>query len=379
VISFDAAVLDECRTDRPFSESRPLAIQPVEAEGPSVGEVLVRVRAASLCRSDLSVITGVRAWPMPIVPGHEASGVVEEVGAGVAGLAPGDQVVMVFQPGCRTCPRCRAGDIHLCEPGLAANRAGRLLGGGPRLRRDGEPLHHHMGLSAFAQMAVVSERSVVKVDPGLPAEVAALFGCAAMCGAGSVTNTGGVTAGETVAIVGVGGVGASAILGARLAGAGRIIAVDPDEDKREIALALGATDVLESGVESADQIKDLTGGGVDCALESAGVLEAVEIAYSSTRRGGRVVVVGLVSPSTPLSLDLASHVTGAKSIIGSYMGSCNPAVDIPRYVELYQEGRFPVDRLITHQLPLTDINIALERMASAGALRQIVWPSRAIS
>lgn len=375
MVSFDAAVLATCTTRRPFSESRPLDVVAVDADGPAAGEVLVRIRAASLCRSDLSVITGVRAWPMPIVPGHEASAIVEEVGPGVVELIPGDQVVLVYQPSCGTCPNCMRGEAHLCEPGLAANRAGRLLGGGPRLSLNGEPLNHHMGLSAFAEMAVVSQHSVVKVDRDLPADVAALFGCAVMCGAGSIANTACVSEGETVAIVGIGGVGASAVLGAGLAGAGRIIAVDLDEGKRRVALDLGATDAVTGGPHAADEILDLTDGGVDCAFESAGVLEAVETAYGSTRRGGRVVVAGLVSPTTPLSLDMAAHVTSAKSLRGSYMGSCNPVVDIPKYVELYLDGRFPVDRLITHRMPLSEVNLALERMASAAALRQILTTS----
>ncbi len=374
MISFQAAVLDRCVTDRPFSDSRPLRIETIEADGPGAHEVLVRIQAASLCRSDLSVITGVRAWPMPIVPGHEASGEVDAVGAGVTGFAPGDQVVLVYQPRCGACPCCMRGEAHLCAPGLAANRAGTLLTGGPRLSLNGAALHHHMGLSAFAERAVVAEHSLVKVDPALDPEIAALFGCAVMCGAGSVINTGHVKAGETVAIVGIGGVGASAILGAQLAGASRIIAVDLDAEKRRTAEALGATDLVAGGPEAAGEILELTGGGVDCALETAGTLGAFETAYASARRGGRVVTVGLVSPSTPFALDIAAHVTSAKTIHGSYMGSCNPALDIPKYVALFQEGRFPVDRLITHRMPLAEVNTALERMAASQALRQILTP-----
>lgn len=374
MVNFKAALLGACTEDRPFSDSKPLKIETIEAEDPAAHEVLVRIRAASLCRSDLSVITGVRAWPMPIVPGHEASGIVEAVGEGVTHVAPGDQVVLVYQPQCGECPCCVAGEAHLCEPGLAANRAGALLSGGPRLSCNGNPIHHHMGLSAFAEMAVVSEHSLVKIDRDLEPEIAALFGCAVMCGAGSVINTGHVKAGETVAIVGIGGVGASMILGARLAGAGRIIAVDPDPDKRALAITLGATDVIEGGANAADEVLELTSGGVDCALEAAGVIGAFETAYHAARRGGRVITVGLVSPATPFSLDVAAHVTGAKTLVGSYMGSCNPLVDIPKYVELYKSGRFPVDQLITHRMPLSDINIALERMAASKALRQILTP-----
>lgn len=374
MISFKAAVLDKCTTERPFSDSRPLKIETVEAEGPEAHEVLVRIEAASLCRSDLSVITGVRAWPMPIVPGHEASGTIEEVGVDVTGFAPGDRVVLVYQPHCGQCHYCVAGSPHLCEPGLAANRAGALLTGGPRLSRKGETLHHHMGLSAFAEMAVVAEHSLVKVDKALQPDVAALFGCAVMCGAGSIVITGAVKAGETVAIVGIGGVGASAVLGARLAGASRIIAVDPDADKRATAKILGATDAVEGGPDAAAEILDLTGGGVDCAVETAGVLAAFETAYGSAKRGGRVVTVGLVDPKTPFALDVAAHVTSAKTIRGSYMGSCNPLIDIPKFVELFLEGRFPVDRLITHRMPLDEVNTALENMAASKALRQILNP-----
>ena len=374
MISFKAAVLDTCTTARPFSESRPLTLETIDADGPKAHEVLVRIDAASLCRSDLSVITGVRPWPMPIVPGHEASGIVEETGAGVEGVSPGDRVVLVYQPQCGVCPCCVAGDPHLCAPGLAANRAGKLLSGGPRLSLNGDTLHHHMGLSAFAEMAVVSQHSLVKVDSALPAEIAALLGCAVMCGAGSVIHSGGVRPGETVAIAGIGGVGASAILGARLAGAGRIIAVDPDAEKRRSAIGLGATDAVAGGPSAADEILEMTGGGVDCAVETAGVLGAFDTAYAATRRGGRIVTVGLASPETPFSLDIAAHVTSAKTIRGSYMGSCNPRIDIPRFVELHAAGRFPVDKLITHRMPLSDVNTALENMAASAALRQILTP-----
>jgi alcohol dehydrogenase len=231
-----------------------------------------------------------------------------------------------------------------------------------------------MGLSAFAEMAVVSEHSLVKVSPALAPEIAALFGCAVMCGAGSVIHTGGVGAGETVAVVGIGGVGASAILGARLAGASRIIAVDPDAGKRETARALGATDVFAAGPDAAGEIVELTHGGVNCAVETAGALGAFETAYGAARRGGRVVTVGLVSPTTPFPLDVAAHVTSATTIRGSYMGSCNPMIDIPKFVELHISGRFPVERLITDRLPLAEVNSALERMAASQALRQILIP-----
>jgi alcohol dehydrogenase len=195
-----------------------------------------------------------------------------------------------------------------------------------------------------------------------------------MCGAGSLINSGDIKAGETVAIVGIGGVGASAVLGARLAGAGRIVAVDPDAGKLAIARSLGATHAVVGGPDAAGEILELTGGGVDCAMEAAGTLAAFQTAYASARRGGRVVTVGLVDPKTPFALDIAAHVTSAKTIRGSYMGSCNPTIDIPKFVALFAEGRFPVDRLITHRMPLADVNAALENMAASSALRQILIP-----
>jgi len=374
MIRFKAAVLKTCTTERPFSKSAPLELTEVEAEGPSVGEVFVRITSASLCRSDLSVVTGVRAWPMPIVPGHEASGIVEAVGPDVDRVSKGDQVVLVYQPSCGACPCCEAGDAHLCAPGLAANRAGALLSGGPRLYLDGQKLHHHMGVSAFAEMAVVSQHSLVRVDADLPSEIAALFGCAVMCGAGTALNTLAVETGETIAIAGAGGVGSSAILGAKLAGASRIIVIDTDPEKLTAARALGATDVVLGGPDAAAEILELTQGGTDCAMEAAGTLGAFETAYHAVRRGGRVATVGLVSPQTPFQMDIAALVTSAKTVTGSYMGSCNPQIDIPKLVELYRDGRFPVEQLITHRMPLTDVNIALERMAASKALRQIMTP-----
>ncbi|HXK54175.1 MAG TPA: alcohol dehydrogenase catalytic domain-containing protein, partial [Hyphomicrobiales bacterium] len=191
-IKFKAAVLRQAGLAQPYGQSMPLSVENIEAEGPGANELLVRIEAASLCRSDLSVVNGVRAWPLPIVPGHEAAGVVEEVGAGVTTARVGDHVVLVFQPHCGACPDCLRGDTHLCAPGLAANRAGALLGGGTRLSKDGQAIHHHMGLSAFAEYAVISERSAVVIPKDVPPDVAALFGCAVMCGAGTVLNTGAI-------------------------------------------------------------------------------------------------------------------------------------------------------------------------------------------
>ncbi len=374
--TFEAAVLRQAATSTPYARSRPLTVETVTVADPGEHEVLVRVEAASLCRSDLSVVDGVRAWPMPIVPGHEASGVVEEVGRGVTGFSPGDHVVLIYQACCGTCRSCSRGDAHLCEPGLAANRRGELLEGGTRLRCGDEEIHHHMGLSAFAQYALVSRHSLVSVESDLPFETAALFGCGVMCGAGSVLNTAAVRPGESVTVVGVGGVGSSAVLGAVAAGAERIIAVDVDPRRLEFALGLGATDAIlaEDPDSAADRVLELTGGGTDVALESAGTLGAFTTAFESVRRGGRVVTLGLVSPETPFSLDVAALVTSAKTVRGSYMGSCDPRRDIPRFITWYREGRLPLDRLITHRWGLSDINTALDHMVAREGMRQMIRP-----
>ncbi len=372
---FKAAVLREPGLNSPYTDSQPLQIEEVEIRPPGIGEVLVRIAAASLCRSDLSVVSGVRAWPLPIIPGHEASGVVEEVDASVQSVKPGDHVALVFQPRCGSCPDCLAGDAHLCEPGLMANRSGGLLSGGLRLHQGEVDIHHHMGLSAFAEYAVVSENSLVKMPESIPLEIGALFGCAVMCGAGTVLNTGHVQAGDNVTIVGVGGVGLSAVLGAQLAGASRIIAVVTDQTKLDFAMELGATDlVLNKDGGAADMIKELTSGGTDFAFETAGTLGGFESAYNAVRRGGTVVTVGLVDPKTPMSLDIAGLVTSAKTVKGSYMGSCTPAVDIPRFMSLYESGAFPVEKLISHRLPLAEINLAMDRLAAGEARRQILTP-----
>jgi len=232
-----------------------------------------------------------------------------------------------------------------------------------------------MGLSAFAEYAVVSEKSVVAMPGDIDLEVGALFGCAVMCGAGTVLNTAKVQPGDTVAIVGAGGVGSSAILGARVAEAGRIIAIDTDARRLASAAELGASDtILNDGNETAQQVLDMTGGGVDHAFETAGTRDAFALAYYAARRGGQVVTLGLVDPATPFSLDIAGLVTSAKTIKGSYIGSCNAALDIPKYMALYQRGALPVDKLISHRLELGEINTALDNMVANHALRQIIRP-----
>lgn len=368
-----AAVLRNMGAPMPFAESRPLRIEEVELDPPGRDEVLVKIAAAGLCHSDLSVINGNRPRPMPMAIGHEAAGIVAQVGAGVTDLVPGDHVVMVFMPSCGHCQPCSQGRPALCEPGAAANGKGELLSGAIRLHQDGAPLHHHLGCSAFADYAVVSRRSLVQIDKDIPLPVAALFGCAVLTGVGAVVNTARVQAGESVAVVGLGGVGLAAVLGACAAGAARIVAVDLAPEKLALAMELGATGIVDGRAPDAiDQVKALTGGGADFVFEFAGSARALENAYRMTRRGGTTVTAGLPSPDAVLPVNIVSLVAEERTVKGSYIGTCVPVRDVPRYVELYKAGRLPVDRLMSGRIPLEDINAGFDRLHEGSVVRLVV-------
>ena len=372
-MKINAAVLNSMGQLRPYAESNPLAVEELDLDPPAEGEVLVRVKAAGLCHSDLSVINGGRPRPTPMALGHEAAGEVVEVGAGVRDLRPGDHVVMVFVASCGHCAPCAEGRPALCEPAAACNTAGTLLGGGRRLHRRGEDVNHHLGVSAFADHAVLSRRSLVKIDSGLPFAEAALFGCAVLTGVGAVINTARVPAGSTVAVVGLGGVGLNSLLGAALAGARQIIAVDVHEVKLGLARRLGATDAINaSEPDAVEWVKGLTGGGVDFAFEMAGSVRALDLAYRLTRRGGTTVTAGLPPPDEVWPVPATSLVAEERTVKGSYVGSSVPLRDVPRYIELYQRGKLPVDKLMGDMLQLSEINPAFDRLASGLTSRQVV-------
>lgn len=368
-----AAVLRAMGAARPYADSRPLAIETVTLDPPGAGEVLVAVKAAGLCHSDLSVINGDRPRPMPMALGHEAAGVVEAVGAGVDDLNPGDHVVMVFMPSCGHCPPCAGGRPALCEPGAAANGKGELLGGGTRLHgREGD-LHHHLGCSAFADRAVVSRRSLVKVPADLPFEHAALFGCAVLTGVGAVVNTARVRAGQSVAVVGLGGVGLASVLGALASGASPVVAVDLSEDKLALARSLGPVlTVNAADADAVEQVRALTGSGADVVLEMAGSVRALEAAWRMTRRGGTTVTAGLPPPEAALAVNVVNLVAEERTLKGSYIGTAIPSRDIPRYIGLFREGRLPVDRLLTGVVRLEDINAAFDALHAGEAVRTVV-------
>ena len=369
-----AAVLREIGLPAPYAQSRPLSIEEVTLAPPGPGELRVKIHAAGLCHSDLSAINGDRPWPVPIVPGHEAAAEVVELGAGVTDLSLGDHVVLIFRPACGACPDCAVGRPALCGPGGESNGTGSLLGGYKRLALpSGGALNHHLGCAAFAEYATVSRRSVVRIDPELSWEQAALFGCAVLTGAGAVFNTARIEAGARVAVVGLGGVGFSSLLAAIAAGARDVVAIDRLPAKLELARQLGATatfDAREPDVVAA--VKAATGGGVDYAFEMAGAVPALELAYRVTRRGGTTVTAGLPNPAAQWPLQAVSLIAEERTLKGSYIGSCVPSRDVPRFVAMFRGGRLPVDRLLSERIGLDDINPALDRLARGESIRQVI-------
>ncbi|MET0208933.1 MAG: zinc-dependent alcohol dehydrogenase family protein [Burkholderiaceae bacterium] len=368
-----AAVLETIGAPAPYAQSQPLRVQEVELDPPGPGEVLIRIGASGLCHSDLSVINGDRPRSVPMVLGHESAGEVVECAPDVRDLQPGDRVVLVFVPSCGGCIPCAEGRPALCEPGAAANAAGTLLSGDRRLHRGEEQLNHHIGVSCFAEYAVVSRRSCVKIDADLSHAEAAMFGCAVLTGVGAVINTAKVQAGQTVAVLGLGGVGLNALLAAVASGARDVVAIDLNEDKLTLARSLGATMTINAtDPGAADQIRAATRGGVDVAFEMAGSIKAMELAYAITRRGGTTITAGLPNPALKFSFSPVSLVGEERTLRGSYIGSSVPTRDIPRYIALYQRGKLPIDRLLGEQLRLEDINAGFDRLATGHTLRDVV-------
>ncbi|HZX04336.1 zinc-dependent alcohol dehydrogenase family protein [Kribbella sp.] len=369
------AVLREMGLPAPYAESRPLRVEEVELAPPAPGELLVRIRAAGLCHSDLSVIDGSRPRVMPMLLGHEATG--EVIHSEAPGFASGDVIACAFVPACGTCGPCADGRPALCEPGAAANTTGTLLTGTHHLTTPpgpaGDIVHHHLGISGFADHAVISAHSAVKIDPTLPPQIAALFGCAVLTGVGAVVNTARLRAGRSTAVFGLGGVGLSALLGAVLAGAHPIVAVDVVPAKLQLARELGATAVVDArDPDAVDQVREATAGGAEYAFETVGSAKVLEQAYAATRRGGTTITVGLPHPSQSFSVPAVSLVAEERTVKGSYLGSSVPSRDIPRYVELYRAGRLPVDRLLTTTVGLDDLNQAFDDLAAGTSIRQVL-------
>jgi alcohol dehydrogenase len=369
-----AAVLYEMGAVRPYSKSRPFVIDELTLADPAPGEVLVQIAAAGLCHSDLSVVDGSRPRAMPMVLGHEASGIVREVGANVHDLAPGDHVVFSWVASCGRCSYCASGRGSLCEPGVQANIDGTLLNGARRFTdKQSRACSHHLGVSGFSNFTIAVQESLVKVDKALPLDRAALFGCAVVTGVGAVVNTASVKAGNSVAVFGMGGVGLSAVMGARAIGAYPIVAVDLLDRKLELAKDVGASHAINAARDDAvEAVKQLCHGGADYVFESVGSEKALMQAYAATQRGGTTVAIGLPAPEKMFSISALSIVAEERTIKGSYMGSAVPRRDIPRFIEMYQAGILPVDKLHTHTLRLEEINEGFDRLADAQAVRQII-------
>lgn len=369
-----AAVLYEMGAPQPYAESLPLVIDELTLADEGPGEVLVEMVGAGLCHSDLSVVDGSRPRKMPMVLGHEASGIVREVGPEVTEFAPGDHVVFSFVPVCGRCAYCASGRGALCEPGAQANVAGTLLSGARRFTNSqSQACNHHLGVSGFSQFTVAAQESLVKIDASLPLAEAALFGCAVLTGVGAVVNTAQVAPGTSVAVFGMGGVGLSAIMGARAVGAYPIVAVDLLDDKLKLAREVGATHTVNVAQEDPiAAIREVTSGGADYAFESVGSESVLIQAYESTRRGGTTITVGLPAPGKMFTVPAVSIAMEERTIKGSFMGSSVPRRDIPRYIGLYQAGILPVDKLHTHTLRLDEINAGFDRLAQGQAVRQII-------
>jgi Zn-dependent alcohol dehydrogenase len=376
-----AAVMYEQGLPAPYVQSQPFRIEEVELEGPGEGELLIEVRAAGLCHSDLSTLEGLRPRPLPIVGGHEGAGIVREVGAGVTGFKPGDHVAMAGVAGCGKCRVCLAGRPGLCQAVSGARAQGMLATGARRLRlSNGGQLNHYSGISVYAQYAVVTPASLIKMDPAVPLDVAALFGCAIITGAGAVFNSAKVRPGASVAIFGLGGVGLTAVMAAREAGAGQIIGIDVLPSKFALARAVGATDCFDAREpDMVQKVLELTQGGVDYAFEISGSLAALDTAQKITVRGGEVVGVGVGKSSATFTVPHLPWVCEERVLRGSFMGGGVPQQDVPRYVDMYLKGRLPVDQLRSEQITFEQLNHGFDQLRTGAVVRQILLPHGSVT
>lgn len=364
------AVLEEIGRARPYADSQPIRVQQLELDPPGPGELLVRIEAAGICHSDLSVVDGNRVRPIPMLLGHESAGIVEQVGDGVDDVAVGDRVVMCFLPRCEECANCATDGRLPCTPGSVANNKGVLVGDRTLLHRDGadgpEEVRHHLGVSGFATYAVVNRASAVPVGADVPPDLAAVLGCAVLTGGGAVMNAAQPAKGDSLMIVGLGGVGMAALLTAISLGFGDVIAVDALDSKLQLALEWGASaaytpqQVAEQGIRATH------------VVECAGNARAFELAFRATGVGGRTVTIGLPAPSATAEISPLTITAEARTIIGSYLGSAVPARDIPKYAQMWREGRLPVERLISSRIRLDDINDAMDQLADGLAIRQVI-------
>ncbi len=366
-----AAVLRAAALPAPYAGSNPLSLEAVPVPEPRPGELLVRIARASLCHSDLSVIDGSRIRPLPMALGHEAAGVVERVGDGVEGVHAGDRVVLVFVPSCGSCRACSAGRPALCYRGAEANGTGDLLHGPAVLRSaDGGRINHHLGVSAFADYAVVARESVVVIDDDVPFDIAAMCGCAALTGIGAVLNTAAVQEGQSVVVFGLGAVGLMAVMAAAQVPGTTVVAVDPLASKQELGLRCGALHAC-APEDAAALVEEATDGGADVVIEAVGSARVLDAGLRLLARGGALVSVGLPHPDQQLTTQALQFAGLGHRLLGSYMGDAVPERDIPAYLDLWRQGRLPVELLHTDTRPLADLNESLDALAEGRVVRRL--------
>lgn len=359
----------------------PLAIEDVQLDGPGAGEVLVRIEAAGVCHSDLHYMTGDLPAKLPIVVGHEGAGIVEALGPGAGDrVAVGDRVALLWRPRCGECDACVRGNPVLCRYGRVFAQTNGLVDGTTRLSAPtpdggGERIHHLMGVSCFAERVVVSETSVAKVPDGVPPEIAAVAACAVITGVGAVLNAVHSPGGRPVGILGAGGVGLSAVMGAHLAGAEPILAVDLDPAKLELARRFGATHVVDAGREDVvARVQELTGGGAPWMIDAVGAPATMQQALACLAPEGTLVAIGLSRADATFPVPINELVQQQKRIVGSLYGSSSPRIDLPRIFALYLRGRLPLDDLIGTRRPLAEVNEAYAELQRGAPGRGILVP-----
>lgn len=355
-----AAVLREVST--------PLQIEDVQIDKPCTREVLIRTAVAGVCHSDLHFFDGSYPHALPVALGHESAGIVEQVGSEVRTVKPGDHVITCLSVYCGHCEACLTGRLSLC----VSTETERDESGQQRLTQNGKPMHQYLNLSSFAEQMLVHEHACVAIRPDMPLDRAALIGCGVMTGVGAAIHTSNVRLGETVAVIGCGGVGLAAINGAAIAGAGRIIAIDTSPAKDKLSRAFGATDFINAAeTDAVKEVLEMTKGGVHHSFEAIGLTKTVEQAFDMLRRGGTANVIGMIPPGKKISL-MGAAFLGEKRIQGSNMGSNRFPVDMPRLVDLYMSGKLKLDELISRRLKLEEINSAFDELKRGGVARSVI-------
>jgi len=348
---------------------QPLSIEDVEIDKPQDREVLVRTVASGVCHSDLHFVDGFYPYPAPAVLGHEAAGIVEEAGRQVTYLKPGDHVIACLSVFCGNCDQCMSGHPNRCSNKAATQRDPKDK---PRISQKGKPINQFLDLSSYCEKMLVHENALVKISDDIPLDRAALVGCGVTTGVGAVLNTAKVEPGSTVAVFGCGGVGLAAIQGARIAGARKIIAVDMFEGKLAMAKRLGATDSVDASAnDPIDEIRKLTGGGVDYAFEAIGLKKAAEQAFNSLKPGGTATVIGMIPVGQKVEVDGFMFLTERK-LQGTNMGSNRFRIDMPRYLDFYLQGRLKLDEMISKRGKLEDVNEAFRAMKAGEVARTVL-------